>query len=166
MRAVALTSAPPIASLINGYAWSSLPKDSTVIDVGGSQGYVSIALAQAYRHLRFIVQDIAEVIDKARATPLPVEVGDRIEFQTQDFLTPQQTSGDVYFFRQVLHNWPDSYVVKILRNLVPALKPGAKVVICERPMPEPGTAPAIVEKRLRYRQTINPFSHMKKTDRN
>ncbi|KAL9619983.1 MAG: hypothetical protein Q9160_005452 [Pyrenula sp. 1 TL-2023] len=156
MRAIALTSAPPIASLITGYAWSSLPQGSTVIDVGGSQGHVSIALAQAHPQLKFIVQDVAEVIDEAYATPLPAEVSDRITFQTQDFLTPQQTSGDVYLFKNVLHDWPDSYVVKILRNLVPALNPGAKVVICERPMPEPGTVPAIVEKRIRYVQTVAP----------
>ncbi|XXH02516.1 hypothetical protein Hte_008892 [Hypoxylon texense] len=42
---------------------------------------------------------------------------------------------DVYFFRSIFHNWADKYCIQILQNLVPALKPGARVVIHERILP-------------------------------
>ena len=33
------------------------------------------------------------------------------------------------------HNWADKYCIKILHNLVPALRPGARVIIHERILP-------------------------------
>ena len=45
---------------------------------------------------------------------------------------------DLYLFRSVLLNWPDNYVVKFLRQLIPALKTGARVVINEGALPKPG----------------------------
>ncbi|KAI8630531.1 hypothetical protein F5Y19DRAFT_474315 [Xylariaceae sp. FL1651] len=42
---------------------------------------------------------------------------------------------DAYFFRSTFHNWVDKHCIKILRNLVPALKLGAKIIIDERILP-------------------------------
>lgn len=68
-----------------------------------------------------------------------------------DFLTEQPVHGaDVYFFRWILHNWSDKYCVKILKNLIPALKPGAKVVINDNVLPQPGVLSQWQEERLRY----------------
>lgn len=36
-----------------------------------------------------------------------------------------------------MHNWADKYAVKILQNLVPALRPGARVVIHELVLQSP-----------------------------
>ena len=38
--------------------------------------------------------------------------------------------------RSVFHDWPDAYVVRFLRNLVPALSPGVRVIINECCLPE------------------------------
>jgi hypothetical protein len=35
----------------------------------------------------------------------------------------------VYFFRWIIHNYSTPFAVKILKNLIPALKPGARIVI-------------------------------------
>ena len=35
----------------------------------------------------------------------------------------------MYFFRWIIHNYSTPYAVKLLKNLVPALKPGARIVI-------------------------------------
>jgi len=56
---------------------------------------------------------------------------------------------DVYFFRWILHDWSDDRASLILRNLIPALKPGANIVLKEMIMPEPGTMPFFHEKNLR-----------------
>jgi hypothetical protein len=66
-----------------------------------------------------------------------------------DFLTPQPVRAAVYYFRSILHNWPDKYCVKILRALIPVLEPGAKIVINDSIMPGPGTLPWDREARLR-----------------
>ena len=39
-----------------------MPKNSVVVDVGGGIGSMSVMLAQAFPHLRFVVQDRAGVV--------------------------------------------------------------------------------------------------------
>lgn len=55
-----------------------------------------------------------------------------------DLLTPQTVVADVYFYRFIFHNYPDDQVINILKNNVPALKPGARVLINDGGLPEPG----------------------------
>lgn len=73
------------------------------------------------------------MIEHAKQQALPDGVKDRIEFAAHDFLTPQslEEKPDEFLLRPVLHNWPQKYAIKILKNLIPALRPGAKVLIYE-----------------------------------
>lgn len=56
---------------------------------------------------------------------------------------------DVYFFRAIFHNWSHKYALEILRNLVPALKPGAKIVMADVVIPSPDKMPKPQEVALR-----------------
>lgn len=47
----------------SGFPWSELPKGSTVVDVAGGMGQVSLAIAEAAPLLNFVVQDRQEVIE-------------------------------------------------------------------------------------------------------
>ncbi|KAL9119135.1 MAG: hypothetical protein Q9187_004309 [Circinaria calcarea] len=120
-----------------------------LVDIGGSLGFVCSRLAQSFPYLNFVVQDLPSAIESGR-TQLPPELSDRIKFMAHDFLTEQPVRGaDVYLFRWVLHNWSDKYAVQILRNLIPALKQGARILINDLVLPEPGVLPAWPEERLR-----------------
>lgn len=66
-----------------------------------------------------------------------------------DFLTPQPKEADVFLFRWIFHDWPDKYVIKILRNLVPVLKPGTRIVVNDGVMPAPGSVPLEIERKTR-----------------
>lgn len=67
-----------------------------------------------------------------------------------DFITPQPIHGaDVYIFRWIFHNWSDKYCVRILKNLIPALKPGAKIVVNDTVLPQPGVLSNWQESRIR-----------------
>ena len=120
-----------------GYDWDAIDKPGgVVVDVGGGQGAVSKFLAASTRHVRFIVQDSAAVTDSGEAA-LPEDLKGRVEFMPHDFFTEQPIKGaDVYFMRWILHNWSDKYCLQILRNLVPALKKGARVVLYEFLLPD------------------------------
>jgi chemotaxis methyl-accepting protein methylase len=118
--------------------------------LGGSFGFVCVALAKKYPKLRFVVQDMAKTIAEA-PSKIPQEFHDRIEFQTHDFYTEQPVKGaDVFFFRWVCHNQSDKYGVKMLQQLIPALKPGAKIVISDNCLPAPNTADPWDEKITRW----------------
>ena len=108
------------------------------VDVGGSHGQVSIRLAQRFPQIHCIVQDMPATI-RAGAAQLPEELKGRVSFMAHDFWTKQPVKGaDIYYFRWVLHDWPDALCLKILRQLIPALKKGARVILSEICMPPPG----------------------------
>ncbi|KAL4961545.1 S-adenosyl-L-methionine-dependent methyltransferase [Aspergillus stella-maris] len=126
-----------IKHLIRGYDWASLDQPGSIlVDVGGGQGGVSQALAGATSNMRFIVQDLQGTVREGQRI-LPEDLQGRVSFQAHDFFQPQPVKhADVYFFRYILHNWADKYSVQILRNLVPALKAGARVIIYEFLLPD------------------------------
>lgn len=125
---------------------SSGNEDFTVVDVGGGTGHISLALAKHDPNAKFIVQDTPELVEQGERD-LPDEFRNQITLQVHDFLTPQPVKdADVYLLRQILHDWPDKYAQKILRNLIPALKPGVKVILCDRVLGDLGSAHYLVER--------------------
>lgn len=109
---------------------------AVVVDVGGAQGHVSARLAGVTRQVRFVVQDRPEVVAGARER-VPVEFAGRIGFESHDFFEVQTREGaEVYFLRRILHSYPDHLCVRILRNLIPAMRGGTRVVVCDNIMPE------------------------------
>ncbi|KAL9113055.1 MAG: hypothetical protein Q9227_002667 [Pyrenula ochraceoflavens] len=118
--------------LVKGYEWEDIDVGGKVmVDVGGGQGAVSRHLAAATTRLKFIVQDLPGTAADGKAA-LPDQLKERVEFMPHDFLKQQPVEGaDVYFFRWIMHNWSDGHCIRILRALVAALKPGARVLIYE-----------------------------------
>ncbi|KAI4130035.1 MAG: hypothetical protein LQ341_006507 [Variospora aurantia] len=133
---------------LNGYDWASLG-ESTIVDVGGSHGSVSIAIAEKFPLLRFIVQDRPEVAALGRKN-LPANLHGRVEFMEHDFFKEQPVKdADIYMLRWILHDWSDQYAVRVLQALIPALKPGAKVMLFEQVIPVPGAIPKSQERAYR-----------------
>src|SRR3569833_36256 len=117
--------------------------------MGGNQGYVSIAIAEKFPGLKFVVQDTAGMRTPETIGKVPDHLADRVSLTTHDFFTPQTVQADVYFFRMIFHGFADKYCVKILRALRPALRNGAKVVINDGALPEPLTAVYVEERSMR-----------------
>ncbi|KAK4172414.1 6-hydroxytryprostatin B O-methyltransferase [Triangularia setosa] len=146
--------------VVEGYVWESIPSSNPggrihLVDVGGAQGHVACALAKRYPSLEIVVQDMDKVIEGAElALPEDLARQKRIRFMAHDLFAPQTVAADAFFFRWILHNWADKYCVAILRAHVPALRPGARLIIMDTCMPEPGedslgTVPVWVERDLR-----------------
>ncbi|KAI4127458.1 MAG: hypothetical protein LQ338_003181 [Usnochroma carphineum] len=144
MKFIAAGSPHAHRHLHAAFDWGGLG-EATVVDIGGSTGHVSIELAKAFPQLQFVVQDFASLESFHKS--MPDELKPRISFQAQDILQPNTLRGaDVYLLRSILHDWSDKYAVIILKNLVPALKDGARVLIADFIMPETGTGPMWVER--------------------
>ena len=133
--------------LVNGYPWSSIGS-GTVVDVGGSTGFVSARLASSFPLLHFVVQDLPSVVQSGSQT-IPPELASRVRIMAHDFLVEQPVRADIYLFRWIFHNWSDKYCVQILRSLIPALKPGARIVINDIVIAEPGVLASWPEERMR-----------------
>lgn len=98
--------------------------------MGGSSGHEAVGLAQNFPNLKLVVQDLPTVEQAFRAY-VPAELTSRITFQAHDFFNPQPVVADVYFMKGVLLDWPDKYAIKVLRALLPGLRHGARVILCE-----------------------------------
>lgn len=143
-----LQSSPPyaVSHLLNNLDWDSTCP-ALMVDIGGSYGSVSIEILRRYPRLRCIVQDLAEVIADAN---VPSDLKDRLEFREQNFFAEQSVKGaDVYFLRSVLHDWSDKYATHILKSLIPALKDGARIILNEICLPEPGILSNYQDQMLR-----------------
>ena len=62
---------------------------------------------------------------------LPEDVKDRVSFVPTDIFQPQATAADIYLLKLILHDYPAQAASNILKNLVPALKKGSRVVLIE-----------------------------------
>ena len=76
-----------------GYDFSDIDAvGGTLVDVGGSHGFVSVDLARRYRNMKFVVQDLPKTIESA---PKPIsddaQIAERITLQAHDFFTEQVT---------------------------------------------------------------------------
>ena len=103
---------------------------SDVLQLGGSAGYDDISLAKAYPNLKIVVQDLPQVAPVFEKE-FPADLKHRVSFLTHNLFDPQPVSADIYILKWILHDWPDVESVAILKALVPALKPGARVVFVD-----------------------------------
>ncbi|KAI1410075.1 S-adenosyl-L-methionine-dependent methyltransferase [Hypoxylon sp. FL1857] len=141
--------------VVDNYPWNEIREGGTIVDVGGSHGIICIELARRFKGLRFVVQDLDEPVIRDAERQRPAELADRVKYMVHDFFTEQPVHGaDVYFLRAVLHNWSDKYAVNILRNLIPALKPGAKIILNETVIPEPKDVAPEQAPRLRANDMV------------
>ncbi|KAI5919442.1 sterigmatocystin 8-O-methyltransferase [Camillea tinctor] len=109
--------------------WAAMG-EGTVVDVGGSAGHDAMVLAKKFPKLKITVQDLPKVRSEFEATR-PKELESRVTFMEHDFFEPQKVQADVYLLKMILHDWPDEECAKILRALIPAIKPGARVILYE-----------------------------------
>jgi hypothetical protein len=107
--------------------------DETVVDVGGGNGSLLVALLRLHPGLRGIVFDLPETVRDETA------LGDRIEFVAGDFFE-RVPVGDVYVLSTILHDWDDEHATRILRTIYAAAKPDSRLLIIDSVVP-PGNEP-------------------------
>ncbi|KAH8725807.1 O-methyltransferase-domain-containing protein [Phaeosphaeriaceae sp. PMI808] len=115
--------------VFNAVDWAGVG-DVTVVDLGGSAGHDDAVLARKFPNLKIIVEDLPEVAPVFEKE-FPQDLRSRVSFKTHNLFDPQPVAADIYMLKWILHDWPDVESVAILRALVPALKPGARVVFID-----------------------------------
>lgn len=159
-----LHSSYSMNNLIDSYDFGSIGHD-TIVDVGGSHGQVSIAVARKYPDIKCIVQDLPDTIIGLDSR-VRDDLKGRVTGMEYDFLTPQPVEGaDVYLFRWIFHDWSDKYCVKILQNLIPALKKGAEIVINDICIPQLGQLGIAADQALRLMDiSMKAFNNARERD--
>ncbi|KKY35754.1 putative s-adenosyl-l-methionine-dependent methyltransferase [Diaporthe ampelina] len=141
-----------VSFFVDSYDFSEVDaRGGTFVDMGGSHGFVCVDLAKKWKEMKFVVQDLPKTVASAPSSVSgDAQVAERVKFMAHDFFTTQSVKGaDVYYFRWIMHNYSTPYAVKILKNLVPALKPGARIVVNDHCLREPGQENPWDEKIMR-----------------
>lgn len=116
--------------LLEGLSWRG---DETVVDVGGGDGSLLVALLERKPTLRGIVLDLPETVRDEEA------LGDRIDFVEGSFFD-SVPRGDVYILGTILHDWNDDRAAAILRTIRRTAPPDARLVVFDAVVP-PGNEP-------------------------
>ncbi|PUU76443.1 S-adenosyl-L-methionine-dependent methyltransferase [Tuber borchii] len=127
------------ARLRTVFPWKSLG-DALLIDIGGGNGHITHQIAEEAPELRVMIQDLDQAIDEAKEL-CPDSLKPRFSYLVHNFFEIQPVVADVYFMRMVLHFLNDEDCIKVLQCIVPAMKPGARILIAESVFPPPGALP-------------------------
>ncbi|OGM43310.1 putative O-methyltransferase [Aspergillus bombycis] len=158
MRSMSRIQGTDAEKLAQGWDWAALGQ-ACVVDVGGSTGHTSVALARKFPDLNFVVEDLPKVVAEGpeylSSLDDAQDLKPRIGYRAHSFFDPQPVQdADVYMLRMILHNWSFDDCVRILSRLVQTLKPGARIIIVDVVLPDPGVIPASKERLLRAQDLI------------
>ncbi|KAK6215396.1 sterigmatocystin 8-O-methyltransferase [Colletotrichum tabaci] len=141
----AIMSPADVKGLSSYPLWQDIDNPGALfVDVGGNCGSAALAIAKATKNITFVIQDMPSVIETAEKQErqpggvlVDQEAGHRLRLKPYDMFSGRQPiiNADVYFYRNVFHNWSDFKCQEILWNMLPALKPGAHIVICDIVLP-------------------------------
>ncbi|MBL1105970.1 methyltransferase [Streptomyces sp. 5-8] len=118
-------SARDVAALLD------LSGSKSVADLGGGQGHVVASLLDKYPAMRGYLLDLPRVVENA----LPRlredgDLADRMCIVPGDIREAVPVEADVYIIKNILE-WDDESTARLLRNVVGAGGPGARVVVIE-----------------------------------
>ncbi|MEP7125527.1 MAG: methyltransferase [Byssovorax sp.] len=111
---------------------------ASLVDVGGGGAQLLAGVLAAYPRLRGVVYDLEASLGEAAATLREAGVEERAEIVAGSFYTSVPVGHDAYLLRQILHGQADRELALVLRNVRAAMRPGAKIIILETLVPEPG----------------------------
>ena len=110
---------------------------TTIADVGGGTGDLLAAILEANLSLRGILIDQPAMLARAHPALLTGSLAARCTLQPGD-LFGELPAADAYVLAQVLHDWDDDHVSRILRGLRKAAMPGARLFVLTLVLPEGG----------------------------
>lgn len=111
----------------------------TVADIGGGQGGLLGAILKANPGLRGVLFDRPQTMAAAKPYLGSLGVAERVTFVVGDFLSEIPVEADIYVLKAVLQQREDTDARIILRSCRKAMRPGAKLIVIERLMPERAT---------------------------
>lgn len=147
MKFLQATPETSVSHLLKDLQWDAESSPKRLVDIGGADGSITTAILRQFPNVTAVVQDLPNVIESSR---VPQDLEGRLRLMSHNMFSPQPViDADVYFLRSTLHDWSDKYCVKILRNIIPALKDGSKVIINEVCLPGPKVLSPVQEQLLR-----------------
>lgn len=116
-------------AIIKAYGWGSL---GHVVDVGGGNGSLLIALLKAFPNLHGTVVDLPRTAPVARATVKAAGLADRVGVMAASFFDPLPPGHGGYLLTAIIHDWGDDDARAILRRCAEAAGADGRVFVIEK----------------------------------
>ncbi|MFC3815183.1 methyltransferase [Lysobacter sp. GCM10012299] len=104
---------------------------TTLCDVGGATGQLSMAVARRHPHMRCISADLPVVTPIAEREIAKAGLSDQVRAQSLDFLTQPLPSADIITMGLILHDWNLEGKRHLVRAAYDSLRKGGAFVIIE-----------------------------------
>ena len=111
---------------------------TTVLDVGGADGALVLALIAAHPEIKGLLLDLPHAVGGAERAAAQAGLADRFTATAGDFFA-EVPAADYYLLKWILHDWSDAECVSILRNCRASARPGARMLVLEAVLGELGT---------------------------
>jgi hypothetical protein len=115
--------------ILSGYDWGSLGR---LVDVGGGNGSMLVALLTHYPNLHGTLVDLAETAADARRALAEAGLAGRSEVVPGSFFDPLPAGAGGYLLSLILHDWSDKPARQILRRCAEAAGSSGRVFVVEK----------------------------------
>lgn len=109
---------------------------STMVDVGGGNGGILLAVLQAHNGMRGTLFDLAQGLAGARESLEAAGVADRVTLHEGSFFEAVPSGSDLYLLKSIIHDWDDERALAILQTCRKAMGHRARLVLLERRLSE------------------------------
>jgi hypothetical protein len=116
-------------AIVSAFGWGSL---GHVVDVGGGNGSLMIALLTEYPALRGTVVDLPGAAGAARQALTGAGLADRADAVAGSFFDPLPPGAGGYLLSAIVHNWDDEAARSILRRCADAAGADGGVFVIEK----------------------------------
>ncbi|HEX4524765.1 MAG TPA: methyltransferase [Casimicrobiaceae bacterium] len=120
------------ASLVAAYPFATIAK---LVDVGGGDATLLIAILRANPALHGVLFDLPHVAESARDGIARAGLTDRCDVVAGDAFAAVPAGGDAYLLSRVIHDWDDGRATAILDACRRAISNDGRVLLVERLMP-------------------------------
>lgn len=108
----------------------------TVMDVGGGNGSMAIALLQRTPGVHGAIVDLPYIEGPARERIRAAGLEDRCRFEAVNFFERVPDGADVHLLKSILHDWNDAESHRLLSNCRSAIARDGRLVVIEMLVPE------------------------------
>jgi len=115
------------SAVVDAYDFSAI---ATIVDVGGGNGGLVVALLQKYPHLRAVLLDQENAVSGADKVLGPLI--SRCTVEAGDFFVGAPAGHDAYILSQILHDWSDEQCLRILAVCRAAMRADSRLLVVER----------------------------------
>ena len=107
-----------------------------IVDVGGGNGGLLLAILEANPHVHGTVFDRPQVVEAARQAIDAKNYQARCQAVEGDFFQAVPGGGDLYVLKFILVDWKDTEALRILQNCRTAITPDGKLLVIEMTIPD------------------------------